>query len=393
MESKIEFSDKFINLISLIKRNRISKEILLLSKNKVDAEFTQNFIDVSDIKDEVTFTPERKVKEYFSKEIPIKYKVTRSGRYLTHNSSNNYLYNELGYKNNNPNREPYDPEVGTIGIIKAEAKSNRSSNRYAWFVTDNGKETVLNKSVLIPYDKRLELIWSRYRSNIKIGRLIRSVLSAAKVEFTDKEIEDFVNSYKSVYDFSKDSFAKFKLVSGADIAFWYNIKNYESNSSTLGSSCMAEVPESWLDLYTKNSCCSLLILFSDEGIINDGKYESKKIKGRALVWKTEQGDIFMDRIYYNKDSDVNLFKNYADSHGWWSKTIQNSSYDFNVNNGAVSKKPNYTIQLETAKFENYPYLDSLVYIDTESKKLCNNKAVINTNGMLDRTNGTISPYF
>jgi len=370
LESKIEFSDNFMSLVSTIKNNRISKEILNLKRNGVDADFTQNFIDVGTAKDEVTFTPERRVKEYFGKDSVIKYRVTRDGRYLTHGPGNMYLYKALGYEI--PKSDPYDPAVGTIGIIKAEAKSNRSENIYAWFISDDGRQTVINKSSLVPHDERLQSIYSKYRTNIKIGRLVRSILTSSKISFTDKEIENFVNSYKVAYDMLHNAFLKFKLVSGDEIAHWYNIAQYDTDESTLGSSCMAEVPPNWLDIYTKNpSCCSLLILFSDSGSIVGDKYESKKIKGRALVWKTDQGETFMDRIYYNKDSDVGLFKNYASEKGWWCRVTQSSGSRFNVTDGSMSKVAKYSVKLEKAEFSNYPYVDSLNLINFDANLISN----------------------
>ncbi len=370
LESKIEFSDNFMSLISSIKDNRISKELVNLKRSGVDASFAQNFIDIGNAKDEVTFTPERRAKEYFGKDSVIKYKVTRDGRFLTHSPGNNYLYKALGYVV--PSGEPYDPSVGTIGIIKGEAKSNRSENIYAWFVSDDGRESVINKSCLVPHDDKLQLIYSKYRNNIKIGRLVRAILTASNIKFVDKEIENFVNSYKAAYDIIHDAFSKFKLVSGDEIAHWYHISQYETDESTLGSSCMAEVPPSWLDIYSKNpSCCSLLILFSDSGSIIDGRYESKKIKGRALVWKTDQGETFMDRIYYNNDSDVALFKNYAFSKGWWCRVTQSSGNRFNATNGSASKVAKYSVKLEKSRCENYPYVDSLNLINFDGKLISN----------------------
>lgn len=375
LESKIEFSDNFMSLVSSIKRSRISKEILSLKKNEIDADFAQNFIDVGSAKDEVSFTPDRRAKEYLGKDSVMRYKVTRDGRYLTHSPGNNYLYKELGYTK--PDTDPYDPPVGTIGTIKAEAKSNRSENIYAWFISDNGRQTVLNKSALVPHDERLQLIYSKYRNIIKIGRLIRAILTTAKVPFTDKEVEEFVNSYKAAYDMMHDAFLKFKLVNGDEITHWYHINQYETDESTLGGSCMADVPPNWLDIYSKNpSVCSLLILFSDNGYIINGKYESKKIKGRALVWKTDQGETFMDRVYYNNDSDVSLFKSYAFDKGWWCRATQNSGNNFNITNGSVSKVAEYSVKLDNAKFDNYPYVDSLRLINFEDKLIANTSNIM-----------------
>lgn len=388
LESKIQYSDKFVSLISKIKRNRIAKELLNLSKTGVDKDFTQNYIDTGKAKDEVTFTSDRKAKEFFGSDAIIKYKVTHADRYLTNSKRNSDIFSRLGYVPGNENVNPWNPGVGVIGTIKGEVKSNMSDRMYVWFVSDDGtQQTVLNKTAVIPYDEKLSKIWSIFRNNIKIGRLVRSVLTAAKIEFTDKEIEDFVNSYKSAYDVINNAFLKFRLVKGDDIAYWYIRDNYESDESTLGNSCMAGVPKDFFDIYVNNENCSLLILQSDNGVIQDGKYVARKIKGRALVWTTEQGDIFMDRIYTNNDSDVALFQRYAFEQGWYSKSSQNSSQSFNVTNGVISKSPEYTVKLTKSRFEHYPYVDSLAYINFTDKIISNSPATIEAEGEMNNTEG------
>jgi hypothetical protein len=387
MESQIHFSEKFVDILKQISKNKIAKEVLKIHKDKLDKNFTQNYIDAGSQKDEATFTADRKAKEFFGKEGDIKYKVVSTDRYLTHASVNNYLYKELGYEK--PDSDPWSPMVGTVGIIKAEAKSNRSDKVYAWFETEDGRRTVINKSALVNYDDKYNQIWSLYRSNIKVGRLMRSILNAAEVSFTDKEMEEFVNSYKSSYDIMSNAFLKFDLVKGNDIAYWYDSDNYESEDSTLGSSCMANVDSSFFKLYTKNKNCSLLILYSDnKGKITDGKYTSSKIKGRALVWQTKGGDVFMDRVYTNNDSDVELFKKYAYDKGWWCKTHQNSSRSFSATNGKSSKAAEYIVELEKSEFTHYPYVDTLSLINF-SKNIISNSfdSIGKVNGELNDTDG------
>lgn len=386
LESKIKYSDKFINLISQIKRNRISKELINLNKNEVDKDFVQNYIDTGKVKDEVTFTLDRKAKDFFGGENPIKYKVTHNDRYLTHSPRNSDIFRRLGYVVSDGG--PWKPEINTIGIIKGEAKSNMSDRIYILFVSEDGKESVLNKTAVVPYDEKVDKIWSTFRNNIKIGRLVRSILTAAGISFVDKEIEDFVNSYKSVYDIMNDAFLKFKIVEGNDIAYWYSKENYASEESTLGNSCMASVDKDYFDIYTENKNCRLLILYGDNGSIKDGEYVSKKIKGRALVWNTEQGDIFIDRIYTNNDSDVDLFQKYAFEKGWWSKVGQNSAQSFNVTNGVVSKIARYTVKLDKSRFNCYPYVDSLSYINFDNKIISNYPADIDAQGEMNDTEGS-----
>lgn len=386
LEAKLEISDKLKDILKSMKSNRISIDIMNLYDSKKDVDIRQNYIDTGNNKDEVTFISNNKAEEILGKE-PSKFKVVRSNSYLTHSNRNNNIFNRLGYTK--PEGDPWEPEVGTIGTIKAEVKSNLSDNIYTWFAGDNGKQTVINKRALVPTNtEEVNKVWTTNRNPIKIGRLIRAILNASNIKFTDKEIEDFVNEYKSVVDIMNDAFSKFKLVKGDDISYWYNSENYESERSTLGNSCMANVDSDFFDLYCYNKNCSLLILFSDKySTIENGKYTSSRIRGRALVWNTEQGDTFVDRIYTNNDSDVSLFMNYAHSKGWWTKTVQNSSRYFSVSNGSSTKVAEYIVSLEDSRFDKYPYVDSLSYINFRSKKISNVASLIDPNGDMNDTDG------
>jgi hypothetical protein len=193
-------------------------------------------------------------------------------------------------------------------------------------------------------------------------------MSAAKNPVTPKQVEDFSNAYKSAWDMMNDAFSKFDVVSGYDIQKWYNQSSYESSDSTLGSSCMQyDECEEYFGIYIDNSdVCKLVILYSDRsGSIKEGKYKSKLIKGRALLWKTNQGDMFMDRIYTNNDSDVELFKQFAEKNGWWCKKTQNSSTNFTAQKGSAFKDPTYTVDLKWAEHEYYPYVDTLCYLSMD----------------------------
>jgi hypothetical protein len=158
---------------------------------------------------------------------------------------------------------------------------------------------------------------------------------------------------------------------------------------------MCKVNPAYFDLYTKNSQCSLVILYGDNGEISDGKYKSNKIKGRALLWQTDQGDIFLDRIYTNNDSDVNLFINFANENGWWHKVIQNTSHNFTASNGKESKCPTYTITLDECKFIHYPYLDTMCYanFDTDGKISNSQDLLTIVNAELHSTGGYLSKYY
>ena len=79
--------------------------------------------------------------------------------------------------------------------------------------------------------------------------------------------------------------------------------------------------------------------------------------------------------------------NYAHSNGWWTKTSQNSSRHFSVSNGSSSKKAEYTVSLESSRFDKYPYVDSLSYINFNKKKISNVASLVDPNGDMNDTDG------
>jgi hypothetical protein len=217
-----------------------------------------------------------------------------------------------------------------------------------------------------------EIYSSRSRNEVKIGRLARAILGDLKINFTDKEIEDFVNLYKS----SKvDNSKKFKLVSGLDIKKYYHEDNYGEHSGSLGGSCMRHQEcQTYFKIYTRNpEQCQLLVYFD----------ENDKVLGRALVWKISESELytkdlnkfdknveyFMDRVYVARDSDVNKFIQYAKDNGWLYKyrmtADERLGMIFKYNDEIVYGK--IIIKLNRLHFNRYPYVDTLSFTNGDNK--------------------------
>ncbi len=202
------------------------------------------------------------------------------------------------------------------------------------------------------------------RGEMKIGRIIRYLYGLKGLKLTDTELEQFVNVWKSS---KSDTGIEFKLVSGDDIAKYYNIKKYYAEVGSLGGSCMAEESKSLFKLYTNNPDKVKLLIYVDS---------DDKIHGRALVWKVKESPCdskyFMDRVYTNRDSDVNRFRQFADSQNWFYKKINNSHTKDNVRfvykgqnvNGVV------TVKLD-GDFNSFPFVDTLCYLNKDKKSLSN----------------------
>ena len=212
------------------------------------------------------------------------------------------------------------------------------------------------------------------RNSVKIGRFIKALLANKGVqrhlpskfdEIKDKDIEEFVNLYKAL---KVDNNKKFKLVKGESIAEWYDEDKYGSENGSLGGSCMKDVKGSYFNIYVRNDkVCRLLIYVNNE----------KELIGRALVWKLSESPCdakyFMDRVYVASDSDVNKFKDYAEEQGWLYKyrmnSIEEESLLFVYNGTKVFGK--ISVQLQDSKFTNYPFVDTLSFLDKSNSIISN----------------------
>jgi len=374
LESKLVYSKKFIGFLTKMKSNPISKKLIDLYTKDINIQ--HNFIDIGSEKDTVSFTPDRKVQELEKDKVEV-YKVTEDGRYLTNSSANDKIFELLGYQKGEGDNV-WSPTVDTLGIIFKEVVSPRSGKIFVWFKgidEHEGKQTVLNKEALERSDEGSSYkIWSTSRNNIKIGRIVRSILTSAKETFTDKDVEDFVNLYKSTYDVMANALVRFDIVEGDQIAYWYSHKRYAKEGGVLGNSCMADVSDKYFDIYVDNpEVCKLIIFYDEDGNIDvsTGKYKSNKILGRCLLWTTNKGQV-MDRIYTSRDSDVDLFKEFGKKNGFWWKRTQDSDNDFVMENGTESiNNPSLTIQLKDSDFEYYPYLDTFYMLDENYDRLTN----------------------
>ena len=387
LESKVVYSKKFINLLNKMKANKLATQLLNLYSKDVDG-VTQNYIDITDLKDAVSFTPDRKVQE-LTKDKPDTWKITNSGRYLTTSDRNDKLFEALGY--DKAKYGCWNPDTNAVGLILAETVSRTSGKIYVMFKEYEGERIgVVNKEAMEPTEAEDQRIWSTSRNNIKIGRLVRAILTASKIPFTDSEIEQFTNQYKATYDFAKDALKQFDIVQGDKIAYWYDEENYVSGGGSLNNSCMASVGSDYFDIYTQNPQVSLVILYGDGGSIESEKYTDDRIKGRAILWDAKldgQPVKFMDRIYTSQDADVELFKQFAEKNGWWFKKRQSMEPNEDFTDGNSSKKGTIEVKLDDADFSEYPYCDTICYIDSDTG-MASNKYWDDSNRMLRDTGGS-----
>jgi hypothetical protein len=391
----LKFSKKFQELLERVSYNKVSKHLLGIERLSKDS-FDYNFISISlDSNRLVTFTPSDKVEKIIS-ELPIAYNVS-SIRNLTHSDTNDTIFGLIGY--NKSDNEYWYPrpfcqcdvdgeddmpdgrpacgcDKGNTGIILNEVVSPVTNKTYVLFkCLDTDRLSVVNKEAIVVSDNS-DVIFTVNRNSIKVGRLVTNILTTAGIKFVAKDIEDFVNLYKASYDFATNKDIQFDIVSGESIPYWYRKERYQRGGGQLNNSCMAEKVSKVFDIYSKNSSCSMVILYSDDGILKEGSYESDKIKGRALLWDVEYNGRmikFLDRIYCNADSDVELFKAYAKNKGWYRKIEQTMYPEAYVTlDGRNEIKDRFEVVLDNVP-EYFPYMDTMCfYIEEDGKCIITN---------------------
>ena len=222
------------------------------------------------------------------------------------------------------------------------------------FIPDSQATTKI-KSGIDPSD-----LFNDKGNQTTIGRVVRGILTDNNIPYVDREIEKFVNKFKSAYESSKikdkDS-EPIKVVKGEEIRYWYLSDNYCQSTlngkGSLGKSCMRyQSCQQFLDIYVNNPDQVSLVIYVDE---------NNKLKSRALLWETDKGK-HLDRIYYTDDSEVNLVDKWVND-------------NFEINRKRYS---NIEITLTgksnpDGSYDYYPYMDTFMYYYAPEKKLYNSE--------------------
>lgn len=211
--------------------------------------------------------------------------------------------------------------------------------------------------------------WSKKNNSAKIGRIVNQILTSQGVTFVPAEIEKFVNRYKTAWKEINSPKDPIQLVSGDQIKYWYNQKNYyDDKEGVLGNSCMRYPRcQSYFRIYTDNpGVCQLAILLDEDDLLI----------GRCLVWKMSNDNTYIDRIYTRWDDDVELMYNNLKKKFPNSLSHYDEDYDDPANKGTLSITLESSFIDEFKKLEDdvsiqFPYMDSLYFFYPLSGKLTN----------------------
>ena len=202
------------------------------------------------------------------------------------------------------------------------------------------------------------------RGEVKIGKIVNYICSLVNISVSDSDREAFVNAWKASTEVST---IQFKLISGDDIAKYYNEDKYYNKKGTLGSSCMKDEGKRTFKIYTENPDKVKLLIYVDG---------DDKIHGRALVWKVKkspcESKYFMDRVYTNRDSDINRFREFANNEGWFYKKNISSHDGDNVLFVYKGTEVAGEVKLKLrGNFSEYPYVDTMCYLSKDKDSLSN----------------------
>lgn len=351
LESEVVYSDKFKKVLNKMPDNEIAKNLISI-ENK-DLDVSSNFIGIKNDDDSVlTFTPDRIAQEVLkSNKEAVSYQGGNGGWLTNNQDANANIFSALGYVPKQ--KEVYAPKPGEVGEIISKVRSEKSNKLWCYVKFEGGEGVYNFEKLKDAKDQLKKLVFSKSRQEIRIGRLVRSLLTLNNITVTDSEIEKFVNDFKATMKIINDVFSNFEIVKGDDLGFWYHRKNYlDPHKGNLGSSCQAPGRLDWLEIYIKNpETVSLLILKADT--------DDTKIVGRSLLWKLDDGSVLMDYIYVMNDSDTKIFKDYA-KHNEWYCINNEDDYD-----------KTYVAHVKPMEFEKYPSVDTMNQWDPKTGKISN----------------------
>lgn len=235
------------------------------------------------------------------------------------------------------------------------------------------------------------------KQSASVGKVVNSIMKAVRhwseehnlddptAGLTEEDVYKFVNRYKAEIQLRKDLSKYLEVVSGSDIAKYYNEDSYYEKKGELGKSCMRHTHKrSFFSLYVNNpEVCQMLILRSPD--------DQEKILGRALLWncsiynKTGWSEKFlkegklMDRIYaIDQASMIYVFTDWAKANGYYYKEYQDNSETFTaMYNG--QEEPDARVFVvdvgDNSDIYEYPYLDTLKYYYVDQGVISNSESL------------------
>ena len=140
------------------------------------------------------------------------------------------------------------------------------------------------------------------RQDIKIGKAIKKL----RPELSAHRVEEYVVLYRTAFKVLVQGQGKeLEIVTGEDIRYWYSSDHYAkvSYGGELYQSCMADPSHGKsMNLWCENPDKIALCIYTDQDV---------GLLARALLWKLDDGRVYMDRVYAVSDEIKQIVLAYA----------------------------------------------------------------------------------
>lgn len=151
------------------------------------------------------------------------------------------------------------------------------------------------------------------RQAMKVGRTLKKLIPT----LSDKQVEELVTLYRAAFKVIVLGEGKnLDVVTGEDIRYWYSNEHYAKSSygsSELWNSCMSSSSCSvYFNLYCENPDKIALCTYTNE---------DDKLMARAVVWRLDDGQVYMDRVYAIGPEEKTILMDYAKKNGMKSYNI------------------------------------------------------------------------
>lgn len=357
IESRLIFSPDLKNILSDLREEGLVIAMFLLEVYDRDMKLVQNFIDIGKEIGTLSFIPDSKIKQE-----EIYYSINND------EIATRYMLEPLKVKHELVTNITNISNIWKISEVKYGSDFEDIYYRpFIYYIMQNVESSEIFTVVYTDInDTNLQGIYpisdiEGKRNNIRIGRLINSILDIwfkenlktpiSKKErsfFTTSDIEKFVNAVTSHLQSISGIYDSFEIVSGEEIKKWYSIRNYLSDRGQLGASCMRyDNCQGYFGIYIYNpEVCQMVILKNGDKLI-----------GRALLWTDINGKKWLDRIYTEKDSYQSLFKKYL------------ISSDIDCEFIKPDDEREIIVSLKSIEYKLFPYLDTLNFLVEKDDKI------------------------
>ncbi len=188
-------------------------------------------------------------------------------------------------------------------IILKNIKFKRKGDYFDVSYFDIVKDEPGNVS-FVPSKKSIGEDFEKYRQVTRIGRVLKKL----NPDLNEKEIEEFVNKYKSeIESYLKEP--EIEVVTGEDISKWYHQRNYQKGGGPYGSG--GSLNQSCMRYDHEQKSVRFYDMFPDR-IAMAIYTKNGKLWARALIWKLDDGRVYMDRIYSVDDPSRIQLEKYAE---------------------------------------------------------------------------------